>query len=213
LAGTSLQASAGSEGFIRDLALERAVLADPADDAPRLVYADWLDEQGESDRAALIRVQVELTRRRKVRGHNPCECTGSGVVCKRCKQQLRWDAEDSNLLTAQARLQTQRNLSRWFPDVSLLASTKPRSAYRPIGHVSRGFIAHVSLDLAYIDTQMEAVFARHPVERASILGITSVQLLEGPEWLRSVRMSSDRKALVREMSQVLVARGRRLAGL
>lgn len=40
----------------------RAVVADPADDTTRLVYADWLDENGHPDRAALIRVQVELAR-------------------------------------------------------------------------------------------------------------------------------------------------------
>lgn len=39
-----------------------AVLADPADDAPRLIYADWLDEHGQPDRAEFIRVQIELTR-------------------------------------------------------------------------------------------------------------------------------------------------------
>jgi len=39
-----------------------AVLAAPDDDAPRLVYADWLDEHGRPDRAAFIRLQVELAR-------------------------------------------------------------------------------------------------------------------------------------------------------
>jgi uncharacterized protein (TIGR02996 family) len=43
-------------------ALLRAVLAVPADDAPRLVYADWLEEHGDADRAAFIRAQVELAR-------------------------------------------------------------------------------------------------------------------------------------------------------
>jgi uncharacterized protein (TIGR02996 family) len=42
--------------------LLRAVVADPADDTPRLVYADWLDEHDQPGRAALIRVQVELAR-------------------------------------------------------------------------------------------------------------------------------------------------------
>ncbi len=37
-------------------ALLQAVLERPGDDAPRLVYADWLDEHGESDRADFIRV-------------------------------------------------------------------------------------------------------------------------------------------------------------
>jgi uncharacterized protein (TIGR02996 family) len=40
----------------------RAILAAPQDDGPRLVYADWLDEQGEADRAAFIRVQCQLAR-------------------------------------------------------------------------------------------------------------------------------------------------------
>jgi uncharacterized protein (TIGR02996 family) len=47
-------------------ALLRAIEADPDDDTPRLVYADWLDEHAESDadraRAELIRVQCELAR-------------------------------------------------------------------------------------------------------------------------------------------------------
>ena len=37
----------------------RAVLADPADDAPRLIYADWLDEQGDP-RGEFMRVQCRL---------------------------------------------------------------------------------------------------------------------------------------------------------
>lgn len=41
-------------------ALLRAVLLSPADDTPRLVFADWLDETGQPERAELIRVQCEL---------------------------------------------------------------------------------------------------------------------------------------------------------
>jgi len=40
----------------------RAILADPDDDAPRLIYADWLDENGDADRAEFIRLQVQLAR-------------------------------------------------------------------------------------------------------------------------------------------------------
>src|SRR5262245_31666860 len=39
-----------------------AILESPDDDAPRLVYADWLDEHGDPDRATFIRVQIELAR-------------------------------------------------------------------------------------------------------------------------------------------------------
>ncbi len=35
-----------------------AIAANPADDLPRLVFADWLDEHGEGDRADFIRTQI-----------------------------------------------------------------------------------------------------------------------------------------------------------
>lgn len=37
-----------------------AILADPADDTSRLVYADWLEENGDEARAEFIRVQIKL---------------------------------------------------------------------------------------------------------------------------------------------------------
>jgi len=40
----------------------RAVLADPQDDGPRLILADWLTDHGEPERGEFIRVQCELAR-------------------------------------------------------------------------------------------------------------------------------------------------------
>jgi uncharacterized protein (TIGR02996 family) len=39
-----------------------AVSAAPDDDAPRLVFSDWLEEHGDAERAEFIRVQCELAR-------------------------------------------------------------------------------------------------------------------------------------------------------
>jgi uncharacterized protein (TIGR02996 family) len=38
------------------------ILEHPDDDGPRLVYADWLEEHGDTARAEFIRVQIEKTR-------------------------------------------------------------------------------------------------------------------------------------------------------
>jgi uncharacterized protein (TIGR02996 family) len=38
------------------------ICANPDDDAPRLIYADWLQEQGDEDSAEFIRVQIERSR-------------------------------------------------------------------------------------------------------------------------------------------------------
>jgi uncharacterized protein (TIGR02996 family) len=43
-------------------AFTQAILEDPNEDAHRLVFADWLDDQGDSERAEFIRVQVEKAR-------------------------------------------------------------------------------------------------------------------------------------------------------
>jgi uncharacterized protein (TIGR02996 family) len=45
-----------ADGFLRSIATV------PGDDVPRLVFADWLDEQGESARAEFIRLQCEEAR-------------------------------------------------------------------------------------------------------------------------------------------------------
>ena len=56
-----------------------AVLADPLDDAPRLIYADWLDEQDRSDRAEFIRVQCALAE------HTPWKKRQRPCQCQRCR--------------------------------------------------------------------------------------------------------------------------------
>jgi uncharacterized protein (TIGR02996 family) len=44
-------------------ALLRAICENPADDLPRLVYADWLEENGQPERAAFIRTEIDIYRR------------------------------------------------------------------------------------------------------------------------------------------------------
>ena len=43
-------------------ALMFAVCENPDDDTPRLVLADWLEENGEPERAQFIRLQIQLAR-------------------------------------------------------------------------------------------------------------------------------------------------------
>jgi uncharacterized protein (TIGR02996 family) len=50
-------------------ALVKAMLAEPDDDLPRLVFADWLDENGDPDRAEFTRLQVEAGRLTGEGGH------------------------------------------------------------------------------------------------------------------------------------------------
>src|SRR5262245_47166997 len=40
----------------------KAIVENPADDTPRVIYADWLEEHGEHDRAEFIRDQCALAK-------------------------------------------------------------------------------------------------------------------------------------------------------
>jgi uncharacterized protein (TIGR02996 family) len=50
-------------------ALLSAIEAAPADDLPRLVYADWLEEHGHPTRAEFVRLQCEIEQLETVRKH------------------------------------------------------------------------------------------------------------------------------------------------
>ena len=46
-----------------EFALLRTIRKHPDADLPRLVYADWLDDRGDEDRAEFIRLQIDRYRR------------------------------------------------------------------------------------------------------------------------------------------------------
>ncbi len=71
--------------------LLRAVCERPEDDDLRLVYADWLDDHGDSDRAELIRVQVALARAGPDSPDRPALVERERRVLKKHKK--RWLAE------------------------------------------------------------------------------------------------------------------------
>ena len=69
----------------------RAIFADPDNDMPRLVFADWLDEQGESAWAELIRLQCEIYPLR------PSNVEINPVLLERemaLYEELGWDEDD-----------------------------------------------------------------------------------------------------------------------
>src|SRR5689334_17143665 len=49
----------------------QAIYQDPADDAVRLIYADWLEENGRPERAEFIRLQCEQARLPKADPRKP----------------------------------------------------------------------------------------------------------------------------------------------
>lgn len=59
----------------------QAIVADPGNDVPRLIYADWLDDRHECSRAELIRVQCTLARMGPKPSHALCQGDPRCLAC------------------------------------------------------------------------------------------------------------------------------------
>jgi uncharacterized protein (TIGR02996 family) len=141
----------------RELGLLRAVCADPADDAPRMILADWWDETGRPERAEFLRVQCALVR-------YPRAPTGlsdgfAAAEWKRRREDLR--TRERELLDAHRadwfRLLSRRpgfgenEPLRWWPVASNEKERADRGASCPTltaaieGTPRRGFVAALTL--------------------------------------------------------------------
>src|SRR5215471_7295784 len=83
------------------------IVANPEDDAPRLVYADWLEDNGDLDRATFIRTQCRLASIGKYDLERyDLEWAEKGLLAKHGK---RW-------LKPLAKITTNVNFRRGLPD-------------------------------------------------------------------------------------------------
>lgn len=146
-------------------ALLQAILADPDDDGVRLAFADLLEEEGETERAEFIRVQVEIARLTAVVQrwiHTPHDKPGGA-------------AEDGG--KAGAALAKAQTLGRRERELMLV--TRGRcEGWSPPDEVTewvcrRGFVESVTCTAADFLRHADALLAFHP--------ITEVRLTTWPE--------------------------------
>lgn len=159
--------------------LLRGVLADPADDHARIVYADWLDDQSDNPptpRAEFIRVQCELARRAGPKGCRGCKSIRGKhwhrrlslgqmppskgletVGCSRCVELRRRERE----LSASSRVH------EWFMPIR---GTGARDAFA--GHFGwgfrRGFVESVTCSAKDWYAHGDAIRAAQPVTRVKL---------------------------------------------
>jgi uncharacterized protein (TIGR02996 family) len=136
------------------LSLLDAARAEPHDDAPRLVLADWQDDHGESERAEFVRLQLRLAA-----GSQPLEADERKELERRCRALL--DRRGGCWLAG---------LWRWFPPATcwlrgLLALRVPRR-YEP---------AAVEESACWVDTLLFRLTGRDSLRRAvDLLAVTGV---------------------------------------
>jgi uncharacterized protein (TIGR02996 family) len=141
-----------------------AILADPADDLPRLVMADWLEESGRAERAEFVR----------------CQVLSYGAPKRRNLAYREWERLDRR-----ARALLLRHWPDWVPRLSpdntfeVILSPKWTYSGTPAVEFIRGFVESVQCPLDAWREHGPAIVRAHPVTR--------VELTDKSPWTGSPR--------------------------
>lgn len=154
----------------------RAIIAAPADDLPRLAYADWLEESGEPERAEFIRVQCEIAELEETDWREEAVAgkwgKGDDVLEKRGAHIHALRHRERQLLGFGPGGHTPDHKLNWYQWVGVARETIERRDVQ--GQVlrmfRRGFIdeIHLTLSQFFGGVLGPQIFRDHPVERVVI---------------------------------------------
>ncbi len=166
----------------------QAVVESPEADAPRLVYADWLEENGQPERAEFIRIECRLGRllteppRRHVLESRARQllCITDGVFLYEGNLSPELEGRDRRLVSAHG--------ARW---------AGPLAGLVKYGGFRRGFVEEVGLGGRQFLANSEDLFRLAPVRHASLSKVPPVlvaTLMQAPwlECLRSLDLAHNR---------------------
>lgn len=163
--------------MITDSRFLRGIIANPADDAPRFMFADWLDEHGQAERAEFIRLQCELAR--IVDPNIRCGCPGVLTLpeCPWCHLRRR----EQELLDTHS--------ACWLEGIDGSGILVPKADFR------RGFVAELTCTAAQFRDYGAAILQVQPVEKVALTSFwTLEELAELP--LPAMRDSSLKEVLL-----------------
>lgn len=176
-----------------EAALLKAICTQPDDDTPRLVYADWLDEQGgvkDRARATFIRAQVEhaqlplahhfLSAERSV----PFQ-TSHGCPCRSCELvRVAKKVFHNGWLRKSVRV-IYKNCPVVRPRGSLTGECILPDGSECRFWFVRGMVGGFRSRAAEFVARAGAVFAAHPIEQVDLDGCEPTARTNSAEWLRA----------------------------
>jgi uncharacterized protein (TIGR02996 family) len=162
----------------------QTILDDPADDAPRLIYADWLEERGERNQAEFLRLECQLA---------------------------RWTLTDDQRATLLGMLQRSRGLleDEWIRRLGIRTILAERT---PVPFWSPQETVDVTARYA-LQAGGRAAFAQMTFRFSPLNGKTAIVLEDKVPWMFSREYGSGVVAGVREGIQLHSLSGRVLGSL
>lgn len=172
-------------------AILQAILDDPADDLPRLAYADWLEESGgDLARAELVRVQIRLHRLRFGQGEQAFLQEHIDSLQQREselieKHSLSWfDSDDWRFhgdwygIGFVKNGDGTTNHGGWHDNKGYI-----------LADMTRGFVSHITCTLAEWEQHGPALCATQPVTRVELTDREPVEDANGWNWGHRARYS------------------------
>ncbi len=145
--------------------LLRTIAREPDDDTVRLVFADWLEEHGQEDRAAFIRVQVRLSEIRP--GILPPDEAALSPHLSLSRSEGSWhcpgDTHERRDLAFRCRSLLDAHGEEWLAPL--------RGWLRHEWIWSRGFIEVVDADPGGLAAAGDELFDLHPIRRLILTGL------------------------------------------
>lgn len=147
-----------------EAALLNAIYANPDEDTPRLVYADWLDEHDQPERAEFIRAQIRLNEIRQTIPH-PDEgalllhyglSRASGVW------HCPGDSSERRELAYRCRCLLDTHEASWLTPLQDLLHNE--------WFWSRGFLEVAAVKADKLSTSAKMLFGQHPIQRLVLTG-------------------------------------------
>lgn len=162
-------------------ALLSSILADPDANAPRLIFADWLDEHDEGERAEFIRVQIELAKFDRCTEGWSTESGFGNEVC-----QCKWH----RLGRREKELLNDRRPGEWSGFHSDLFY--PMTMWRWV----RGFVSHVKCSAYDCLTHLDEMSKQQPIESVELTTIPEMRF-GTEEWTQETVQSDPRIVCLR----------------
>lgn len=165
-------------------ALLRDILENPEDDAPRLIFADYIDERGEPERAEFIRVQIDLAKIRAYEYVEDCDPkrhydslvgVGYGPETAPKWKELADLSDGIDVLSLRRR---ERELfagsgPKWWDDLpgkyrATIENTTIESACGKVFRVRRGFVDSITCTAADCLAHLDSILAAQPVREVTL---------------------------------------------
>jgi uncharacterized protein (TIGR02996 family) len=136
----------------------QAILDAPDDDAPRLLFSDWLEEHGEPERGEFIKVQIALAAGPRTFPVGVEHLAAVDAEARRMQGLERRERELFDSLGA--------NPFRFFPGVCTVTIDRAKwelDGIVPCGLIRRGFVEAVTLSAAAWLTHADALTRAAPI--------------------------------------------------